>query len=212
MNKMFNVSLTIGVILLGVAVNASASASTITTDVYGISGPWISSTNPSFNWGTSILPPTIIDSSSGLAFKAGDELLINYISGCVAGGWPGCYDANGWSGFGDLAGNSGPAYFIDPSKGPVYFMALLGAFTDLNDVIIGSPFKIGNGPFNSIIPNGASKLSLGFNDGGGGFFDNGGVIAMSITETSSVVPLPAAAWLFLSGIGALFPRFCKQAA
>lgn len=138
--------------------------------MFAVSGPWSSASNPSFNWGTSILPPTIIDGSSGLSITSGDDLTISYISGCVAGGWPGCYDANGWSGFGDLAGVGGPAYFISPSQGPVYFMALLGAFTDLNDVIVGNPFKIGNGPFNSTIPNGATKLSLGFNDGGGGFF------------------------------------------
>jgi hypothetical protein len=127
----------------------------------------------------------------------GDTLTINYISGLTNGGGGGIFsDANGNPIFGDLAGISGPAFFINPSQGPVYFMALLGAFTDSNDVIIGSPFKIGNGPFNAIIPVGASKLSMGFNDGGGGFFDNGGGLTVGITEapaSHTSVPEPTSA-------------------
>jgi hypothetical protein len=67
-----------------------ANAATITTDVSGLSGPWSSAANPSFNWGTSVLAPTIIDSSSGLSMTAGSDLTISYISGCASGGCPGC--------------------------------------------------------------------------------------------------------------------------
>ena len=179
-----------------------ANATTITTFVNGQSGPWLSAPNPSFNWGTSVLNPTVIDSSTGLSMTVGDTLTINYISGLTNGGGGGILsDANGNPIFGDLAGKSGPAFFINPSQGPVYFMALLGAFTDSNDVIIGSPFKIGNGPFNAIVPVGASKLSMGFNDGGGGFFDNGGGITVSVTEIAAPpvsIPEPTSTFSLLA--------------
>lgn len=180
----------------------TANATTITTFVDGQSGPWLSAPNPSFNWGTSVLSPTVIDSSTGLSMTVGDTLTINYISGLTNGGGGGIFsNANGNPIFGDLAGIDGPALFINPSQGPVYFMALLGAFTDLNDVIIGSPFQIGNGSFNAIIPVGASKLSMGFNDGGGGFFDNGEGIKVSVTEIAAPpvsVPEPTSIFGFLA--------------
>ena len=185
-----------------------ANATTITTFVNGQSGPWLSAPNPSFNWGTSVLNPTVIDNSTGLSMTVGDTLTINYISGLTNGGGGGIFsDANGNPIFGDLAGIGGPAFFINPSQDPVYFMALLGAFTDSNDVIVGSPFKIGNGPFNAIIPVGASKLSMGFNDGGGGFFDNGGGITVSVTEIAATpvsIPEPTSTlgFLALSTLGA----------
>ncbi len=179
--------------------SAEATTSTITALIDGRSGPWDSALNPSFNWGSSILPPTVVDSSTGLAMAPGDTLTINYLSGCASGGWPGCYDANGWSGFGNQVGAGGPAYFINPSKYPVvYFMALLGTFTNSNGVIVGNPFFIGDGPFKAVIPTGASKLSMGFNDGGGGFFDNGGVITVSISEA---VPEPGEWTMMFGGLG-----------
>lgn len=180
---------------------ASASSS-ITTVVDGRSGPWNSALNPSFSWGTSVLPPTVIDSSTGLSMTVGDTLTISYINGITNGGGGGIFsDANGNPVFGDLAGNPGSPSQSITSQGPVYFMALLGAFTDSNGVIVGSPFKIGDGPFSAIIPEGASKLSMGVNDGGGGFFDNGGGLTVGITEAISPIPEPETYAMFIVGLG-----------
>jgi hypothetical protein len=186
---------------------ASASSS-ITTVVDGRSGPWISALNPSFSWGASILPPAFIDSATGLSMNAGDTLTISYISGTTNGGGPGIFsDANGNQAYaGDLAGVpatppfGGPPSLYTTSQGPVYFMALLGAFTDSHGVIVGSPFKIGNGPLSETIPEGASRLSMGFNDGGGGFFDNSGGIIVGVTEVSTI-PEPETYAMFIAGLG-----------
>lgn len=179
----------------------AGESSSITTVVDGRSGPWNSALNPSFSWGTSVLPPTVIDSSTGLPMTIGDTLTISYIDGITNGGGGGIFsDANGNAAFGDVAGNPGaPSQYIT-SQGPVYFMALLGAFTNSNDVIVGSPFKIGNGPFSAIIPQGASKLSMGVNDGGGGFFDNGGGLTIGITEAAPPIPEPEAYAMLIAGL------------
>jgi hypothetical protein len=187
---------------------ASASSS-ITTAVDGRSGPWNSALNPSFNWGTSVSAPTVIDSSAGLTLAIGDTLTIHYISGTTNGGGGGIFsDANGNQAFaGDLAGRSDtepyiyPARFIDPSHGPVYFMALLGAFTDSYGVIVGNPFKIGDGPFSAIIPEGATQLSMGFNDSGQGYFDNGGALTIGISEVVSSIPEAETYAMLLAGLG-----------
>jgi hypothetical protein len=131
---------------------------------------------------------------------SGDFLIIDYISGTTDGGGPGVFsDANGNQTFaGDLAGSPRyPSQYIT-SQGPVYFMALLGTFTDSHDVIVGSPFKIGNGPYNAVIPEGATKLSMGFNDDE--FVDNGGGLTVRITEAVSPIPEPSIALLFSFGL------------
>jgi hypothetical protein len=79
-------------------------------------------------------------------------------------------------------------------------MALLGVFTDSSGGIIGSPFKIGNGPFNAIIPDGAAQLSIGFNDSGQGYFDNGGGLTVGIIEA---IPEPEIYAMLLVGLGLL---------
>ena len=191
--------------ILSVTTTANA-ASSITAFVDGRSAPWNSASNPSFSLDLapvtfSGLPPTVIDSSTGLSITAGDTLIIHYISGTTNGGGPGFFsDANGnQEAYGDLAG-----YPLTPSKyitsqGPVYFMALLGAFTDSQDAIVGSPFKIGNGPFNALIPEGATKLSMGFNDGE--FVDDGGGLTVRITEAASPIPEPETLAIFIAGLG-----------
>ena len=127
-----------------------------------------------------------------------------YVSGLANGGGGGIYgDANGNPIFGNLVGVAGsPSYYLDPSQFPVvYFMALLGAFTDSAGAIVGQPFFIGDGPFTITVPSGASELSMGFNDGGGGFFDNSGGVTMSISESpSSVVPEPPSLSIFSIGL------------
>lgn len=214
---MKNIKLQLALIIFGVlSVVSITNAATITTFVDGRSGPWNSAVNPSFNWGASVLNPTVIDSSTGLSMSSGDTLSLIFTWGTTDSG--GMFHIisgpNGYEPYGDFAGISGlPSFFIKPSQDPVYYMALLGAFTDSNDVIVGTPFKIGFAfPLNAVMPNGASKLSMGFNGSNGSFEYNSGGVTLSITETSSV-PVPTAVWLFGSGlIGLLGSRKTKLSA
>lgn len=191
----------IGLLAAFVGLASVAQATTITTFVDARSGAWLSSANPNFNWGVSTLAPKVIDSTSGLAMLDGDVLTIRYVSGTANGGGSGIFgDANGNTIYGNLAGDlSGgdvASHYISRSITPtIYFMALLGAFTNSANVIVGQPFFIGNGPISFTIPTGATKLSMGFNDGNAGFFDNGGGVTLSISET----PAPEPGTLMLIG-------------
>jgi len=198
------------------SVTGISSASSVDTVVDGRSGPWNSAVNPSFSWGASVLPPAFIDSATGLPMVAGDTLTISYISGTLNGGdlpFGVFSDANGNQAiYGNLAGAPGSPSQYTTSQGPVYFMALLGAFTDSQGVIVGQPFKIGDGPFNTTIPTGASRLSMGFNDGGGGFLDNSGGIIVRIAEVPAI-PEPESYAMLLAGLGLIgfMARFRRKA-
>ncbi len=145
------------------------------------SGPWNPIINKSKNYihkfkvkNNGLAPPTIVK------VKPDDNITIEYIFGDVYSdrrGYPERKtNANGYpktinSYFGRL-----PSYYINNQ---VNHMALIGTFANLKGVIVGSPFSIGNGPINVIVPKGAEQLQLGVNDNL--FKDNSGLLVVKIS-------------------------------
>ena len=74
-----------------------------------------------------------------------------------------------------------------------------GTFADSTGMIVGTPFEVGNGPLDVVIPPGASRLQLGINDDA--FNDNAGSFVVSVE--GSAVPIPGAVWLLGSGLAIL---------
>jgi hypothetical protein len=146
----------------------AASAQTITITINGNQGPWLQRLNPNFNYGYGDnQAPAVISASSGIPFATGGTVTVTYVSGQVdvlPGQYPNT-DANGVSTdptnttviptYGDY-----PSFFMKPSSYPVYASELVGTFAN-NGVIVGTPFPIGDGPKNFVIPAGANQLLLG---------------------------------------------------
>jgi len=72
-----------------------------------------------------------------------------------------------------------PSVCIPHSSYPVMPGTLVGAFTDSVGRIVGSPFKVGNGPTTLTVPQGAGQLQLGVNDSQ--YSDNNGAWDLEIT-------------------------------
>ena len=83
---------------------------------------------------------------------------------------------------------------------PMPLEVLMGVFAH-DGVIVGTPFRIGLGPRDVVIPFGANALQLGVNDGW--YNDNGGSVAVTIHGTAAPVPVPAAIWLLPSALAFL---------
>ena len=159
-------------------------ASTTTVVVNGASGPWEVSVNPSYPYGifangaqSQNLPPTVVDSSSGLPFTPGDQLSIASMTpgqSTLYGGEGASSDAGGVPGW--LASNHGPEQYIGTN---ILLEELIGTFAN-NGVIVGTPFAIGNGPTIAVIPQGANELLNGVDDDW--YNDNGGSVSVSVTE------------------------------
>src|SRR5205814_1744906 len=93
-----------------------------------------------------------------------------------------------------------PAYYM-PSNPPVYYSELVGTFADDTGSIIGTPFPVGDGPKDLLVPSGATRLQLGVNDNA--FGDNTG----AWTINAAIVPEPSV--LPLLGMALLFRRKCR---
>jgi hypothetical protein len=185
-------------------ITIEAKAASIVAMVDGMSGPWIQALNPGYFYGELLsapnfnLPPTIVNTSSGLSMQVGNILTIEYLLGQANAGGGGLWnDANGVPGW-LCTGPLTPYNFTDHSS-IANLEELMGVFADSNGAIVGLPFLIGNGPVNVIIPLGANQLQLGFNDGW--YNDNGGAILVQVTETPT--PEPSSMILGLMGIGGL---------
>ena len=84
----------------------------------------------------------------------------------------------------------------------------MGTFATNTGAIVGTPFKIGDGPTVLTIPGGATQLQLGVNDDK--FADNTGFWSVQVSGPGSVtgVPEPNAAWLCAFGVcGLIVTRF-----
>ena len=133
----------------GADIGAVEGAPTQTATIPSTAGPWSQGLNPSFDYGFhDNTPPVVIDGSSGLAFTPGGTLTVTYVSGGVqaGGGYP-FNDADGLPGYvRNYCENFGcfPAIYAGPGPG-VLAMELLGVFAN-NGVIVGQPFRVGNGP------------------------------------------------------------------
>ncbi len=172
----------------GLAVEPVAAQTNVQITVDGRSGPWDIALNPGYPYGGPVggtpncnLPPCVVDASTGLGFFAGDAMTIRSLTPgqatllAGAGGSLWC-DADGASSWG-VQGPGSPAAYI---SGTLYLEELVGVFA-FNGVIVGSPFKIGNGPVLVTVPAGANQLLLGMVDGW--YNDNGGSVQVSISET-----------------------------
>lgn len=198
--------------LAAISLTATANfAADVTVFVDGRSGPWDISANPAYPYGVTVgstpdvhLSPTVVSAALGLSFAAGNSLTVQY----VANGKSPLAGASGtvWG-----SGGDGVAWWI-PSDPPcsgspgcytgvrTYLEQLLGVYADSAGVIVGMPFVVGSGPTTTVIPVGASRLLLGFNDGW--YNDNGAGIDVRITEVVAV-PEPEAYALMLAGLGML---------
>jgi hypothetical protein len=182
-----------------------ATATTVTVTVPGTAGPWLfnGGLNSSYQYtffGYVPTGPTVVSTSDGFNFTAGDKLSIQYISGLVSAGpndWPytdglgtTSSDANGTYGYA-----LPPSLYMNPALGPYHIGELVGTFANSTGQIVGTPFGIGNGG-NFTIPAGATRLQLGVNDTI--LDDNGG--SWNVMVGPEAVPEPTTLALVLIGV------------
>ena len=74
----------------------------------------------------------------------------------------------------------------------------MGVFAK-DGMIMGNPFGIANGPLSVVIPDGATQLLLGFNDGW--YYDNFASLTVSVVETPRCDAVPEPASMLLLGLG-----------
>jgi hypothetical protein len=159
----------------------------LTVTIPSSAGPWLQSLNPTFDYGVhDNTAPIVIDASSAVPFTSGNTLTVTYLNGLVQAGvgYP-LNDANGLPGnvTNTYQGGNGrfPAFYMNP--GPdVLSMTLVGTFAN-NGVIVGQPFRLGNGPATLTIPSGANQLLLGINDNLYG--DNNGFFTVAVSSAAA---------------------------
>ena len=162
-------------VLLILAAHCAAGADrlTVSKNIPSSAGPWLVtlSVNYLYPYGAFPAPPAAFSAADGFAFAAGDVLTVQYNSGLWCAGTyvslGTCVDANGYPNYAPvndtLAGVYAPSKYIDKGTYPVLLMQLVGTFADSRGQIIGTPFKIGNGPLDITVPAGATQLQLGAN-------------------------------------------------
>jgi PEP-CTERM motif len=182
-----------------------STATTVTVTVPGTAGPWLfnGGLNSSYQYtffGYVPTGPTVVSTSDGFNFTAGDKLSITYISGLVSAGpsdWPytdglgtTSSDANGTYGYARP-----PSLYMNPALGPYHIGELVGTFANGSGQIVGTPFGIGNGG-SFTIPAGATRLQLGVNDTI--LDDNAG--SWNVMVGPEAVPEPTTLALVLIGV------------
>jgi hypothetical protein len=165
-------------VLLLVSANGALGAdrTSVTKELHASSGPWVVtlSINLEYPYGSWQAPPALFSAADGFAFLAGDVLTIQYDSGLWCAGTyvsvGTCVDANGYRIYGPAddhpLGTStlyAPSKYMNPATYPIYLMQLVGTFADARGQIVGTPFKVGNGPTDVTVPSGATQLQLGSN-------------------------------------------------
>ncbi len=193
-------SLTSGIVLLLMAAGGAAAAEriSVTKTIPASAGPWTVtlSINLAYPYSSGHSAPVVFDLSDGFGFQPGDVLTVQYQAGMWCGGTyvslGTCVDANGYRNRapandqpGGASGTYGPSKYMDPASYPIYWMELVGTFADDRGQILGTPFKIGNGPVNASVPSGATRLQLGSN-----YYDYGNARNYFTPLTASVTGPP----------------------
>jgi hypothetical protein len=171
--------------------------------INGNVGPWSQALNPTLDYGAhDNMAPGVIDTI--FDFSVNSPFSITYLGSKTSpnGGTPyatGIGDtaaiANGGNGSG---GNPYPSKYIDSSQYPAYVNAAIGAFTDGNGVVVGTPFLIGEG-ISVLAPAGAAALQFGVNDDV--YSNNSGLLLFAVVGNAAPVPEPAAWALMVGGFG-----------
>lgn len=200
------------------ASNTSTATEAVTVTIPAQAGPWDRALNPTFDFGFHDEgPPVTISSRDGIPVLPGTVLSVRYVAGTVSAGgdWPHS-DANGaLSRAPATAGpRSYPSRYIDPASYPIYVASLVGTFAK-DGVIVGRPFKVGDGPVTLTVPDGANQLLLGVNDDR--FSDNAGSWTVAVKAegngpTSSYIAAAAAAVLILAAAVVAFVGWRRKKA
>lgn len=210
---------TVALLLGGRAVWADTT--TFNTTVVGTAGPWSPVVNSSFPYSIHDQSPAdAISAANGISFAPGGIITLTYLNGLVSAG-PGFYpfvDADGdtvinfftsfcYDGNLGSSGTNCPSFYMDHSTYPIYLVELVGTFAD-SGVIVGTPFKVGDGPTDLTIPAGANELLLGVNDDI--FSDNVGSWTIQVSGPAGPIgppppnpfptPEPGTLALFASGL------------
>lgn len=151
----------------------------LSVSVPGNTMPWLTSSNPSLNYGINdgrtpvILKHTLI---------AGQAITITATGTVKPSDSRPYVGPDGQSGVltGDTLGSSGtyfPSHYVSPN-GTIQLAMLMGAFTDSFGVVVQA-VAIGAGPITLTVPAGATLLQLGINDDH--FSDNLGSFSATVT-------------------------------
>jgi hypothetical protein len=196
---------------------AAVNATTIDVNVDGHSGPWLTSLNPTLDYGThDEAAPTSV--SSGFNFSSGGTFEVTYVSGLTGfvDFLPAAYTAAGVPGviINQDTGSSGKVEpsFYTAADNPVLLIELMGAFADASGKVVGDPFAIGLDR-SIVAPSGATQLLLGLNDDI--FSDNRGSLVVEVTGPSAIAAVPEpSTWAMMilgfAGIGTMAYRRRKQ--
>lgn len=189
--KKYLIRIFIIIFVLGLGINVSAKNFDISVKeesfdviVNSKSVPWNSAINKSKDFSLKTKKHDAQASPSILKVKTGNNLTIQYMLGDVYADRKGHperkTDADGYPKAMNTYVGCLPSFYINDQ---INHMALIGTFADSNGVIVGSPFLIGNGPVNLIVPEGAEQLQLGINDNL--FRDNSGLFIVKVSINSN---------------------------
>ena len=184
--KKYLISLFLAILVfeIGVSVNAknfniSLKEESFDVTVNSKSVPWNPLINKSKDFSFKTKKRDTQASPTILKVKSGDNLTIQYVFGDVYADWKGYpkrkTDADGYPKIIKTYLGRLPSYYISDK---INHMALIGTFANSKGVIVGSPFFIGNGPVNLVVPEGAAQLQLGINDNL--FRDNSGLFIVKV--------------------------------
>lgn len=148
----------------------------LTFDVPGTTAPWDQIVNPTMVFDgypsdyATATPAVALDLLT-LGVQPGAYVGIACVAGTAqAGGLP----DTGCDGLTSFAPNNNlyqpacasyyPSAYVDPSNFPVYTFQLIGSFTDDSGFVVGKPFAITSNGQNVQVPDGATKVQVGFNE------------------------------------------------
>lgn len=146
----------------GLCPSNTAWAREVTVQVDARSGPWLTSVNKKMPYGRDAGAPAVVPGVDAAA-----KLSI-YPEGTTLSSGDGAVDGSGVASkaVDDANGPRGkryPSFYTPKILYPANLHALVAVFVDAKGVVIGRPFVVGTG-VRVPVPEGASALSLGFND------------------------------------------------